>query len=127
VSDGRDPGAGRGIVAGDRRASMRPMADHRWEIAVRRARPREEATMCCAHSGSASERGDDFTTGAGPDLMENAKDAAREMIDWLVADQGLSLHETDALCSVAGDFKISETVDLPSWLVSMTVPRGIFS
>ncbi len=68
-----------------------------------------------------------LTTGAGPDLMENAKNAAREMIDWLVTDQRLSLHEAYVLCSLVGDFKISETVDLPTWLVSMTVPRGIFT
>ena len=28
--------------------------------------------------------------------------------------------------SVAGDLKISEIVDIPNWVVSMTVPRGIF-
>jgi acetamidase/formamidase len=67
-----------------------------------------------------------ITTGAGPDLMENAKNAVRDMIDWLVTDQQLSMHEAYALCSVAGDLKISETVDLPNWLVSMTLPRGIF-
>jgi acetamidase/formamidase len=67
------------------------------------------------------------TTGAGPDLMENAKNAVRDMVDWLVADQQLSLHEAYALCSVAGDLKISETVDLPNWVVSMTLPRGIFT
>jgi acetamidase/formamidase len=66
------------------------------------------------------------TTGVGPDLMENAKQAARSMIDWLVVEQGLSLHEAYAICSVAGDLKISEVVDIPSWVVSMTVPRGIF-
>jgi acetamidase/formamidase len=48
------------------------------------------------------------------------------MIDWLVRDQGLSLHEAYAICSVAGDLKISEIVDIPHWVVSMTVPRGIF-
>jgi acetamidase/formamidase len=67
------------------------------------------------------------TTGAGPDLMENAKNAVRDMIDWLVVDQSLSMHEAYALCSVAGDLKISEVVDLPNWLVSMTLPRGIFA
>jgi acetamidase/formamidase len=66
------------------------------------------------------------TTGAGPDLMEDAKNAVRDMVDWLVTDQQLSLHEAYAICSVAGDLKISETVDLPNWVVSMTVPRGIF-
>jgi acetamidase/formamidase len=66
------------------------------------------------------------TTGVGPDLMEDAKNAVRAMIDWLVRDQGLSLHEAYAICSVAGDLKISEVVDIPNWVVSMTVPRGIF-
>jgi acetamidase/formamidase len=66
------------------------------------------------------------TTGTGPDLMENARNAVRDMIDWLATDQGVSLHEAYALCSVAGDLKISEVVDLPNWVVSMTLPRGIF-
>ena len=68
------------------------------------------------------EQGYYITTGAGPDLMENAKNAVRDMIDWLVTDQQLSMHEAYTLCSVVGDLKISETVDLPNWLVSMTLP-----
>jgi acetamidase/formamidase len=72
------------------------------------------------------EQGYYITTGVGPDLMENAKTAVREMIDWLVTDHAMSLHEAYALCSVVGDLKISETVDIPNWLVSMTFPRGIF-
>lgn len=66
------------------------------------------------------------TTGVGPDLMEDAKKAVRDMIDWLVREQGLSIHEAYAICSVAGDLKMSELVDIPNWVVSMTVPRGIF-
>jgi acetamidase/formamidase len=73
-----------------------------------------------------SDLGYYITTGTGPDLMENAKNAVRDMIDWLVTDQQVSMHEAYALCSVAGDLKISEMVDLPNWLVSMTLPRGIF-
>jgi acetamidase/formamidase len=73
------------------------------------------------------EQGYYITTGTGPDLMENAKNAVRDMIDWLVTDQRVSLHEAYMLCSVVGDLKISETVDIPNWLVSMTFPRGIFS
>jgi acetamidase/formamidase len=80
-----------------------------------------------AMPGDMLERGYYHTTGTGPDLMENAKNAVRDMIDWLVADQQLSLHEAYALCSVAGDLKISEAVDLPNWVVSMTLPRGIFA
>jgi acetamidase/formamidase len=73
-----------------------------------------------------SDAGYYLTTGTGPDVMENAKNAVRDMIDWLVTDQQVSMHEAYALCSVAGDLKISEMVDLPNWLVSMTLPRGIF-
>jgi acetamidase/formamidase len=66
------------------------------------------------------------TTGSGPDLMEDAKNAVRDMIDWLARDQHLSLHEAFVICSVIGDLKISEVVDAPNWVVSMVVPRGIF-
>jgi acetamidase/formamidase len=79
-----------------------------------------------AMSAETLARGYYHTTGIGPDLMENAKNAVRDMIDWLVTDQQVSLHEAYALCSVAGDLKISEAVDLPNWVVSMTLPRGIF-
>jgi acetamidase/formamidase len=44
--------------------------------------------------------------------MSDAKQAVRAMIEWLVRDQGLSLHEAYAICSVAGDLKISEIVDV---------------
>jgi acetamidase/formamidase len=71
-------------------------------------------------------RGFFHTTGFGPDLMDNVKRSVRDMIEWLVQEQGLSLHEAYAICSVAGDLKISEVVDVPHWGVSMTVPRGIF-
>ena len=67
------------------------------------------------------------TVGVGTDLMEDTKRAVREMIDWLVVEQGLSLHEAYAICSVAGDLKISEVVAVPNWIVTMTVPRGIFA
>ena len=73
-----------------------------------------------------ADQGYYVTTGSGTDLMENVKNAVRDMLDWLVTDQQVSLHEAYALCSVAGDLKISEVVDLPTWLVSMTLPRGIF-
>ena len=79
-----------------------------------------------ALSAEMIEQGFYVTSGSGPDLMENAKNAVRDMIDWLVTEQHVSMHEAYALCSVAGDLKISELVDLPYWLVSMALPRGIF-
>jgi acetamidase/formamidase len=62
-----------------------------------------------------------ITTGTGTDLMENAKNAVREMIDWLVVDQQLGLHEAYVLCSVAGDLKIPS---LPRSLKRSTCRTG---
>ena len=48
------------------------------------------------------------------------------MIAWLVAEHGLTREEAYVLCSLAGDLKISETVDVPNMLVSMHMPKAIF-
>lgn len=73
-----------------------------------------------------TEAGYYVTTGIGPDLMTNAKDAVRRMIDWLGREHGLQGEEAYVLCSVAGDLKISEVVDQPNWIVSFYMPLGIF-
>jgi acetamidase/formamidase len=66
------------------------------------------------------------TTAHGPDLMENAKNAVRYMIDWLVETHDLTPSQAYLLCSTAGDLKISEIVDAPNWIVSFYMPRSIF-
>lgn len=66
------------------------------------------------------------TTGIGPDLMEDSKNAVRRMIDWLGAKHGLSPEDAYCLCSAAGDLKISEIVDQPNWIVSFYMPLSIF-
>jgi len=71
-------------------------------------------------------KGFHVTTAHGPDLMENAKNAARYMIDWLVETHGLSCSEAYILCSDAVDLKISEIVDVPNFIVSAYVPLSIF-
>jgi len=72
------------------------------------------------------EAGYYVTTGIGPDLMEDARDAVRRMIDWLGREHDLSPEDAYLLCSVAGDLKISEIVDQPNWTVSFYMPLGIF-
>lgn len=71
---------------------------------------------------------DDYyaVTGFGTTLDEAARKATRYMIDWLVAEHGLSREEAYALCSLAGDLKIAETVDVPHMLVAMHMPKRIF-
>jgi acetamidase/formamidase len=66
------------------------------------------------------------TTAHGPELMENAKNAVRHMIDWLVEAHDLTRSQAYVLCSVAGDLKISEVVDAPNWIVSFYMPKSIF-
>ncbi len=66
------------------------------------------------------------TTAHGPDMFENAKNATRYMIDWIVANHGLSRSQAYILCSEAVDLKISEIVDAPNWIVSAYMPLSTF-
>ena len=66
------------------------------------------------------------TTAHGPDLWQNTQNAVRYLIGWLKSEHGLTDHEAFALCSVACDLKISETVDAPNWIVTAALPLGIF-
>lgn len=72
------------------------------------------------------DQGRHATTGIGPDLMQAAKDAVRDMIDYLGRTYGLAAAAAYMLCSVAADLRISEVVDAPNWVVSAYLPEGIF-
>jgi len=67
-----------------------------------------------------------ITTAHGPDLMENAKNAVRYMIDWLADYQRMNRSQAYILCSVAGDLKISSIVAAPNWVVSFHMPLAVF-
>jgi acetamidase/formamidase len=67
------------------------------------------------------------TDGIGPDLMEAARDAIRQMIEHLERSYGLSRQDAYMLCSVAVDLKICEIVDAPNWLVGAFLPQSIFA
>ena len=74
----------------------------------------------------ADAKGYDVTTGIGPDLMQGAKDAVSGMIDLLTFRHKISPVDAYMLCSVAGDLRISEIVDIPNWVVSFYFPRVVF-
>ena len=57
---------------------------------------------------------------------EAARKATLYMIDYLVAEHGLSRVDAYVLCSLVGDLKIAELVDVPHVLVAMHMPKGIF-
>ncbi|NNM35271.1 MAG: acetamidase/formamidase family protein [Gemmatimonadetes bacterium] len=66
-------------------------------------------------------------TGFGTTIDEAARKAAGYMIDYLVAEHGLTRNEAYVLSSLTADLKISETVDVPHMLVSMHIPKSIFN
>lgn len=71
-------------------------------------------------------KGYEVTTGIGPDLMEGAKAAVANMVDLLGKQYNLSAEDAYMLCSVCGDLRISEIVDMPNWVVSFYFPRIVF-
>jgi acetamidase/formamidase len=71
-------------------------------------------------------KGYEVTTGVGPDLMTGAKTAVAQMIDLLAGEHGLDPVDAYMLCSVCGDLRISEIVDMPNWVVSFYFPRCVF-
>lgn len=71
-------------------------------------------------------KGYEATTGIGHDLMAAARDAVANMVDLLCAQRGMSAADAYMLCSVCGDLRISEIVDMPNWVVSFYFPRCVF-
>jgi acetamidase/formamidase len=71
-------------------------------------------------------KGYEVTTGIGPDLMEGARAAVRAMVDLLAKRYGMPPVEAYMLCSVCGDLRVSEIVDVPNWTVSFYFPRVVF-
>ena len=71
-------------------------------------------------------KGYEATTGIGPDLMEGARAAVSGMIDLLSKRYNMNAVDAYMLCSVCGDLRISEIVDLPNWVVSFYFPRIVF-
>lgn len=70
--------------------------------------------------------GYEVTTGIGPDLMTGAREAVMRMIDLLSAEHGMNPVDAYMLCSVCGDLRISEIVDMPNWVVTFYFPRIVF-
>jgi acetamidase/formamidase len=70
-------------------------------------------------------KGYEVTTGVGPDLMTGAREAVSRMVELLGARHGMAAVDAYMLCSVCGDLRISEIVDLPNWIVAFYFPRVV--
>lgn len=66
-------------------------------------------------------------TGVGPDLMQAARQAVSSTVDWLCREHHMPAEQAYMLCSVCGDLRISEVVDLPNWVVSFYFPKIVFA
>ena len=72
-------------------------------------------------------QGYEVCTGIGPDLMEAARAAVRGMVELLSRRHGMPAVQAYMLCSVCGDLRISQIVDVPHWTVSFYFPRAVFA
>jgi formamidase len=63
---------------------------------------------------------------ASEDATLAARNALRNMIDYLGYERGFNRQQAYALCSVAVDLKLSELVDVPNFVVSAFLPLDIF-
>ena len=62
--------------------------------------------------------------GVGPDLYKAAQEAVLDMIG-VLKQKGFTENEAFALCSVAGNLRISEIVDEPHFVVSLLMEEGL--
>ncbi len=88
---------------------------------------RPQFSIPSAPTRHVDERGYYATTGIAPDLIQAARDAVRDMIDYLSREYQLAPSLAYALCSLAVDLRISEVVDVPNWVVSAYLPKSIFA
>ncbi|KAH7907598.1 hypothetical protein BJ138DRAFT_1014228 [Hygrophoropsis aurantiaca] len=65
------------------------------------------------------------TTGVDSDIREATRSAVRSMIEFLTTDYGLEKAEAYMLCSVAGDLRMHEVVDMPNYVIGMMMPKSV--
>ena len=63
---------------------------------------------------------------SGPDLKQNAQDAVRRAIDYLMKRANLSAEQAFLVCSAVLDLKLSQVVNVPNLTVTGYLPEAIF-
>lgn len=122
-----DPHAaqGDGEVCG---TAVETTATVRLRVEVRRGEPipapQLELPPAPRPPAATSGAGRRVTMGVGPDLEAGARDATRAMIE-LLGRHGLAPEDAYALCSVAGNLRLVEVVDAPSWVVGMELDLAV--
>ncbi|KAJ7205522.1 hypothetical protein GGX14DRAFT_458550 [Mycena pura] len=75
--------------------------------------------------GAAADQEYYCTTGVDADMREATRAAVRNMIAFLGAARGLSRVDAYMLCSIAGDLRLHEVVDMPNYVVGMMIPKSV--
>jgi len=72
---------------------------------------------------------DDYyaVTGFGTTIDAATKKAVNYMVDYLINNYNVSPEDAYMLCSLVGDLKIAEVVDVPNMLVTMHFPKTILN
>jgi len=75
-----------------------------------------------------AETATDFISMAtDPDLTIATKAAIQEMVDFLVAEKKLTLHQAYQLVSIAGNVAVTQLVDKPNYGIHVRLPKSIFA
>ncbi|KAJ7101427.1 hypothetical protein B0H15DRAFT_943751 [Mycena belliarum] len=97
-------------------------------LSVRKDRPYTKTPHFSTPKVSASAAAEDSyycTTGIDTDMREATRAAVRNMIVFLGAEHGMGRVDAYMLCSVAGDLRLHEVVDMPNYVVGMMIPRSV--
>lgn len=101
----------------------------RLRFTLEKNKPWVRSPHYCTKQGAQSyaDRGQEYAVmGLDQDLREATRKALRSAIEWLGAEKGLDRSEAYMLCSVTGDLKIVQAVDMPHYGVVCSIPLGIF-
>ncbi|EJF62101.1 Formamidase [Dichomitus squalens LYAD-421 SS1] len=96
-------------------------------LTVLKDKPYVKTPHFTAHNPHAGTEQFYCTTGVDADIRDATRAAVRNMIAFLKAEHGLSAVEAYMLCSVAGDLRMHEVVDMPNYVIGMMLPKSVFT
>ncbi|KIK39083.1 hypothetical protein CY34DRAFT_808665 [Suillus luteus UH-Slu-Lm8-n1] len=97
------------------------------KITVRLSVRKDKPYTKTPHFSTVTEPEGEFycTTGVDSDMREATRSAVRNMIEFLGAEFGLGRVDAYILCSVAGDLRMHEVVDMPNYVIGMMMPTSV--
>jgi len=94
-------------------------------LTVRKDRPFTRTPHFQAYRPNVSNDEYYCTTGIDSDIREATRSAVRNMINVLEAEFKMDRVAAYMLCSVAGDLRMHEVVDMPNYVIGMMLPKAM--